>query len=69
MRPRRFEYLISYTSHFNGGSAEGTLVFNSKSKLNSKKDIYDLMEMLKKSTKAHTVTINNIQLLREKRAL
>ncbi|HGO9421378.1 TPA: hypothetical protein ACLBZ1_004050 [Bacillus cereus] len=69
MRPRRFEYLIAYTSHFSGASAEGTLVFSCKSKLNSKKDVYNLMEMLKENTKAHTVTINNIQLLREKRAL
>lgn len=39
MRPRRFEYLISYTSHFSGASAEGTVVFNCKLKLNSKKDV------------------------------
>mgnify|MGYP001042582558 CR=1 FL=1 len=69
MKPRRFEYLISYTNHLGNGFAEGTYLFVSRSKLNSKKDVLDLMEILKGESGAHTVTINNIQLLREKRAL
>ncbi|QWH10335.1 hypothetical protein EXW38_02515 [Bacillus mycoides] len=69
MRPRRFEYLISYKFYQNDGNADCTYLFNSRSKLNSRKDVLDLMDILKGQCNAHTVVINNIQLLREKRAL
>ncbi|PEM10751.1 hypothetical protein [Bacillus wiedmannii] len=69
MRPRRFEYLISYKYYQKNSNADCTYLFNSRSKLNSKKDVLDLMDILKEQCNAHTVVINNIQLLREKRAL
>ncbi|MEK4892205.1 MULTISPECIES: hypothetical protein [Bacillus] len=69
MRPRRFEYLISYKYYQNNGNADCTYLFNSRSKLNSRKNVLDLMDLLKEKCNAHTVVINNIQLLREKRAL
>lgn len=69
MKPRRFEYLISYISYTNNGSSNGTYLFTSRSKLNSKKDVFDLMDILKAKQHAHTVVINSVQLLREKRAL
>lgn len=69
MRPRRFEYLISYKCYKNDSNADCTYLFNSRSKLNSRKDVLDLMDILKEQCSAHTVVINNIQLLREKRAL
>ncbi|OOR05321.1 hypothetical protein BW897_31490 [Bacillus cereus] len=69
MRPRRFEYLISYKYYQKNGNANCTYLFNSRSKLNSRKDVLDLMDILKEQCNAHTVVINNIQLLREKRAL
>ncbi|AMR82826.1 hypothetical protein [Bacillus thuringiensis] len=69
MRPRRFEYLISYKYYQNNGNADCTYLLNSRSKLNSRKDVLDLINILKEQCNAHTVVINNIQLLREKRAL
>ncbi|MDK3010859.1 hypothetical protein ORM30_29450 [Bacillus cereus] len=63
MRPRRFEYLISYKYYHNNGNTDCTYLFNSR------KDVLDLMDLLKEKCNAHTVIINNSQLLREKRAL
>ncbi|WP_176544991.1 hypothetical protein [Bacillus cereus] len=47
MRPRRFEYLISYKYYHNNGNTDCTYLFNSRSKLNSRKDVLDLMDLLK----------------------
>lgn len=69
MRPRRFEYLICYTMYRGNEVFNGNYIFDSRTKLNSKKDVKDLTKMLMEINKAHKVLINNIHFLRAKRAI
>lgn len=69
MRPRRFEYLICYTMYRGNGTFNGNYTFDSRTKLNSKKDVQDLTKILMEMNKAHNVLINNIHFLRAKRAI
>lgn len=47
----------------------GNYTFDSRTKLNSKKDIQDLTKLLMEINNAHNVLINNIHFLRAKRAI
>lgn len=69
MRPRRFEYLICYTMYRGNEVFNGNYTFDSRTKLNSKKDVKDLTKMLMEINKAHKVLIKNIHFLRAKRAI
>ncbi|MGN5650317.1 MULTISPECIES: hypothetical protein [Bacillus] len=69
MKPRRFEYLICYTFYRGNQMMIGNYTFDSRTKLNSKKDIQDLTKLLMEINNAHNVLINNIHFLRAKRAI
>ncbi len=69
MRPRNFEYLLSIRAFYKNNFEDLNVNLNSSRRLNSGKIIQDVQKGIKKDLKAEKVLINQIQLLREKRAL